>query len=60
MSVGRRNCSAVADGFVSEEPLSLRNMLSAVLPFLPLLSSTPSTRTRMAHLVATVLEMWGV
>ena len=40
MSVGRRNCSEVADGFVSEELLSLRNMLS-VLPFLPLLSSTP-------------------
>ena len=40
MSVGRRNCSEAADGFVSEELLSLRNMLS-VLPFLPLLSSTP-------------------
>ena len=40
MSVGRRNCSEAAEGLVSEEPLSLRNMLS-VLPFLPLLSSTP-------------------
>ena len=45
MSVGRRNCSRseAADGFVSEELLSLRNMLSVVvvLAFLPQLSSTP-------------------